>query len=146
MAYLAISEQWIAVTYAVVMQHAEIMRSGHKDHPFASMIDGHYNDVKRARRRLKSPGSWLFTQPFIQAQIKESVNAPRHWPLCGEFTGEIPPQRASNAQNVSIWWRHHVMTGTLTWHHDINKHHVDLGTVSAILGTSETRINEKFPY
>ena len=24
-------------------------------------------------------------------------------------TGEIPAQRASNAENVSIWWRHHVL-------------------------------------
>ena len=23
-------------------------------------------------------------------------------------TGEFPPQRASNAENVSVWWRHHV--------------------------------------
>ena len=22
-------------------------------------------------------------------------------------TGEFPAQRASNAENVSIWWRHH---------------------------------------
>ena len=40
------------------------------------------------RWRLKSPGSPLFTQPFIQAQIKENIKAPRHWPLCGEFTGD----------------------------------------------------------
>ena len=33
---------------------------------------------------------------------------PRHWPLCGELTGEFPAQRASNAENVSIWWCHHV--------------------------------------
>ena len=26
-------------------------------------------------------------QPFIQMQIKENIKAPRHWPLCGEFTG-----------------------------------------------------------
>ena len=46
----------------------------------------------------------------IQAQIKENIKAPRHWPLCGEFTGtgEFPAQRASNAENVSIWWCHHV--------------------------------------
>ena len=25
-----------------------------------------------------------------------------------EFTGEFPAQMASNAENVSIWWRHHV--------------------------------------
>ena len=24
-------------------------------------------------------------------------------------TGEFPAQRASNAENVSIWWRHHIM-------------------------------------
>ena len=47
---------------------------------------------------------------FFQAEIKENVNAPRHWPLWGDFTGDrwIPAQRASNAENISIWWRHHV--------------------------------------
>ena len=29
----------------------------------------------------------LFTQPFIQAQMKENMKAPRLWPLWGEFTG-----------------------------------------------------------
>ena len=64
---------------------------------------------KWARWRLKSPASPWFTQPFIRVQIKENIKAPRHWPLCGEFTvtGEFPTQRASNAENVSIWWRHH---------------------------------------
>ena len=28
----------------------------------------------------------LFTQPLIQTQIKENIKAPRHLPLCGEFT------------------------------------------------------------
>ena len=59
--------------------------------------------------RLKSPASRLFTQPFIQAEIKENIKAPRNWPLCEEFTGtgEFPAQMTSNAENVSIWWRHH---------------------------------------
>ena len=65
---------------------------------------------KWPRWRLKSPASRLFTQPFIQTQIKENIKALHHWPLCGEFTGtgEFPAQRASYADNVSIWWRHHV--------------------------------------
>ena len=69
----------------------------------------HYNDVIVARLRLKSPASRLFTQPFIQVEIKENIKALRHWPLCGGFTGtgEFPAQMASNAENVSIWWRHH---------------------------------------
>ena len=58
---------------------------------------------------------------FIQTQIKENIKAPRHWPLCGEFTGtgEFPSQRVSNAENISIWRRQHVLTfpaGTVTWY------------------------------
>ena len=51
-----------------------------------------------------------FIQSFIQTQIKENIKAPRHWSLCGEFTGDRT--RASYAESVSIWWRHHVMTLT----------------------------------
>ena len=43
---------------------------------------------KWARWRLKSPASQLFTQPFIRTQIKENIKAPRHWSVCGEFTGD----------------------------------------------------------
>ena len=25
---------------------------------------------------------------FVQAQIKENIKAPRHWPLWGKFTGD----------------------------------------------------------
>ena len=48
---------------------------------------------------------------FIQTQIKENIGVTRRWPLCGEFTGmgEFPAQRASYAENVSIWLRHHTM-------------------------------------
>ena len=50
-------------------------------------------------------------QKFVQAQIIENMKPPRHWPLWGEplVTGGFPSQRASNAENVSIWWRHHDM-------------------------------------
>ena len=32
-------------------------------------------------------GVSIFVQPFVQSQIKEIIKAPRHWPLCGEFSG-----------------------------------------------------------
>ena len=66
-----------------------------------------------ARWRLKSPALPLFTQPFTQAQIEENIKAPRDWPLCGESIGVrwIPRTMASNAKNVSIWWRHHAEKG-----------------------------------
>ena len=37
---------------------------------------------------IHQPHDCLFMQPFIQTQIKENIKAPRHWPLCGEFTGD----------------------------------------------------------
>ena len=47
--------------------------------------DRPYDDVIMG---AKSPASRLFTQPFIQTQIKENIKASGHWPLCGEFTGD----------------------------------------------------------
>ena len=45
--------------------------------------------------------------------------------LCGgnsPMTGEFPAQRASNAENVSIWWRHHVLLLRLRQ----NGHHLQM--------------------
>ena len=58
------------------------------------MIEKSMNDYNltvtsyRARWRLKSRASSMFTQPFIQEQIKENIKASRHWLLCGEFSGD----------------------------------------------------------
>ena len=43
------------------------------------------------RWRFKSTASPLFTQPFIQEQIKENIKAPRHWPLWGDIIGHRRP-------------------------------------------------------
>ena len=57
---------------------------------------------------VSNPASRLFTQSFIQTQIKENIKVPRHWPEGNSpGTGEFPAQMASKAENVSIWWRHH---------------------------------------
>ena len=31
------------------------------------------------------------------------------WEFTGDRTGEFPAQMASNAENASIWWRHHAL-------------------------------------
>ena len=52
----------------------------------------------------------VYTTVFSGADQRKNIKAPRNWPLCREFTGDrwIPcTQMASNAENVSIWWRHH---------------------------------------
>ena len=53
-----------------------------------------------ARWRLKSPASRLFTQPFVQVQIKKTSKL-RVTSLCegnSPVTGEFPAQRASNGK------------------------------------------------
>ena len=46
---------------------------------------------------------------LLRRRSKKKIKAPRHWPLRGNSpeTGEFPAQMASNAENVSNWWRHH---------------------------------------
>ena len=46
----------------------------------------HYNDHNG--RDYGSNQQPHITQPFIQAQIKENIKAPRHWPLWGKFTDD----------------------------------------------------------
>ena len=49
-------------------------------------LEIHYSGVIMGA--MASQASRLFTKLFIQAQIKENIKAPRHWALCGEFTGD----------------------------------------------------------
>ena len=38
---------------------------------------------------VKIPGTQKFANPTqFQVQIKGNIKASRHWPLCGEFTGD----------------------------------------------------------
>ena len=65
----------------------------------------------------KSPASRLFTQPLIQAKIKENIKAPRHWPLCGEFTGDRWIPRAKGKWRGKCF---HLMTSSLCINLKIN--------------------------
>ena len=68
----------------------------------------HYDDVTMSgmASQITSPGI-VYSTVYPGADQRKH-KAPRHWPLCGEFTGgEFPALMASNAETVSIWWRHH---------------------------------------
>ena len=47
------------------------------------------------------PTVWSKKTPKLRVPVLCEGNPP--------LTGEFPAQRASNAENASIWWRHHVM-------------------------------------
>ena len=57
----------------------------HNGNPSAGKKLSHYTDVIMGA--IASQITSL-TQPLIQAQIKENIKAPPHWPLWGEFTGD----------------------------------------------------------
>ena len=48
----------------------------------------HYNDVIMGAIASQITSLTIVIQPFIQAKIDENIKAPRHWSLCGEFTGD----------------------------------------------------------
>ena len=46
----------------------------------------HYSEVIMGTMASQITCLPLFTHPFIQAQIKETIKTLRHWPLCEEFS------------------------------------------------------------
>ena len=82
----------------------------------------HYGDVI-----ISTIASYITSLTIVYSNVywgadQRNIKAPRHWPLCGEFTGtgEFPAQRTSNAENVSIWWRHHVIFRCQHYYHHVN--------------------------
>ena len=80
-----------------------------------SRYSPHYSDViigAMASQVTNPTLEYAMVYVVFRRWSKKKFKAPRHWPLCGAgnsmATGEFPAQMASNAENVSIWWRHHV--------------------------------------
>ena len=48
----------------------------------------HYGDVIIVAIASQIVSLRIVYSTVIQTQIKENIKAPRHWPLCGEFTGD----------------------------------------------------------
>ena len=54
-----------------------------------SMHDNlHYNDVTMSAMASQITSLTIVYSTVIQAQIKENLKVPRHWPLYEEFTGD----------------------------------------------------------
>ena len=72
-------------------------------------ISGRYCDGIMSA--LASQITGLTTQPFMQVQIKENIKAPRHWPLCVEFTGDRWSPRTNGHWRGKCF---HLMTSSWT--------------------------------
>ena len=67
----------------------------------------HYDDVTMSGMASQITSLAIVSSTVYPGADQRKHQSPRHWPLCVEFTGEFPAQMASNAENVSIWLRHH---------------------------------------
>ena len=67
----------------------------------------HYNDVI-----MSTIASQITSLTIVYSTVYSGADQRKHQSsaslaLNSPGTGEFPAQRASNAENVSIWWRHH---------------------------------------
>ena len=81
------TQLWI-IRSVTILQKLPLVKCGNKLSTVASQTYQNVTDISTvtswwARCRLKSPASRLFAQQFVQAQIKESIKGPHHWPLWG---------------------------------------------------------------
>ena len=79
-------------------------------YPCVKVYRFHYNDVIMSGVLNHQPHDCLLNRLFRRRSKKTSKLHVTG--LCAgnsPVTGEFPAQRASNAENVSIWWRHHVI-------------------------------------
>ena len=70
----------------------------------------HYSDVIIHTVASQITGVSIVCCTFLQAQIKENINAPRHWPLWGESIGHrwIPLTKSQQrGKCFHLRWRHH---------------------------------------
>ena len=83
----------------------------------------HYNDVIMGVSNHQ-PNDCLLNRLFRGRSMKTSKF--RVTGLCegnSPGTGEFPAQMASNAENVSIWWRHHGSTKPRIYSVEFNENH-----------------------
>ena len=63
-----------------------------------------------AQRKIKAPRYWPFYHICALVLVPQSLQLSRLNRSHLLPNGEFPAQMASNAENVSIWWRHHALT------------------------------------
>ena len=62
-------------------------------------VEYHYNDVI-----MSAMTSQIISFMIVYSTVYSGADQRKHQ---SSASGEFPAQRASNAENASIWWRHH---------------------------------------
>ena len=67
-----------------------------------SFLAAHYNDIK-----MRAVASQISSVSIVCSTVGSGAEKRKH--QSSPVTGEFPAQKASNAENISIWWRHRVV-------------------------------------
>ena len=104
---------WYPLTTTVVATWDQWYRGVKLEQNYSTTIRCvHYGDVLTSMMASQINSLAIVYSTVCSGGDQRKHQTPRHWPLCGEFTSgrRIPHQRANNTENVSICWRHHVVT------------------------------------
>ena len=75
----------------------------------SSVREQHFNDVIMDTMASEITSLTIVYSTFYSGTDQRKHQSSSSLPFVNSpVTGEFPTQRASNAENVSIWWRHHV--------------------------------------
>ena len=81
-----------------------------RQHSFCPALIGHYNEVIMSAMASQITSPMIVHSTIYTMRKSKKPSKLRVTGLCAGnslVTGEFSAQRASNAENVSIWWRHH---------------------------------------
>ena len=78
-------------------------------HSIVFFRTNHYNDVI-----MSAMASQTASISIVCPTVAPGADQRKHQSAASSMTGEFPAQRGSNAENVSIWWRHHEPTRPTT--------------------------------
>ena len=105
------SPGWINVEYLIILAKVASLALAIR---WLAPLQWRHNE--RGGVSNHQPHDFLLIRLFSRSSKKTSKL--RVTGLCvgnSPVTGEFPAQRASNAENVSIWWRHHAMPKNSPW-------------------------------
>ena len=91
------------------LRHRQVKCALVEDNIISSYLVHHSDVIMGMMASQITSLTMVYSTAFDSGADQRKGQAPRHWHLCGECTGDrwIPAQMASNPENVSIWWRHH---------------------------------------
>ena len=107
----AISSSEVTATYLKIGKSPISIHYGYPISKLLQRFDCHYSDVIMGAMASQITGVSMVYSTVCSGEYQRKHRVTGLYEGNYSVTGELPSQRASNAENVSIWWRHHGIAG-----------------------------------